>query len=266
MDTLAYYSMTFLPFEKGSRTSAYKSRDHAEMLKRLQYLEKSKGLGVFTGISGCGKTYTLREYVSSLNQALYKVVYLQLSTVSTGSFYRAVAAALGLEPAFRKEALFRQIQEEIKSEYTDHRRTVVLIVDEAQFLKSEILRDLVLLLNFDMDSRNYCIFILAGTKSLTGVLKKGIHESLRQRMAVNYEVEGMSLEETRGYVRQALKDANASPDIFSESAIETAHHISAGSVRTLNNLLNKAMIHGANSKQDTIDEETIRIVYEDISL
>jgi type II secretory pathway predicted ATPase ExeA len=38
----------------------------------------------------------------------------------------------------------------------------VIIVDEAQFLKNSILDDLRIIFNFEMDSKDYSVLILAG--------------------------------------------------------------------------------------------------------
>ena len=99
MDTKLFYGLKQMPFEKETRfKKTYIFRDMKNVLDRLDYLKQTKGIGVFTGQPGCGKTYTVRTFANELNPSLYKVVYLQLSTVSVLEFYRQLAVGLGLEP------------------------------------------------------------------------------------------------------------------------------------------------------------------------
>jgi hypothetical protein len=62
----------------------------------------------------------------------------------------------------KKVQMFRQIQESIYTYYHSKNVTPVIIVDEAQFLKNSILDDLRIIFNFEMDSKDYSVLILAG--------------------------------------------------------------------------------------------------------
>jgi len=122
-------------------------------MKRLEHLKNIRGIGLFTGLPGVGKTYTMRAFIASLNPNLYKVVYLPMTTITTNEFYKDLASGLGLTPSYRKIDNFRQIQERIKALYKDQKITLAILIDEAQYLSRAILADLKLLMNFDMDSR-----------------------------------------------------------------------------------------------------------------
>ena len=39
---------------------------------------------------------------------------------------------------------------------------IVLAIDEIQFLKKEVLREFIMLMNFDYDSKDYCTLLLLG--------------------------------------------------------------------------------------------------------
>ena len=79
-----YYGLTFNPFDKQQLTEKerYESKDFSEATKRLNYLKDIQGIGVFTGKSGIGKSYTLKCFASSLNPNLYDIRYMCLTTVS----------------------------------------------------------------------------------------------------------------------------------------------------------------------------------------
>ena len=84
----AYFGMEFNPFEKtNSLKYPFESQDFKEATSRLEHLKDIKGIGLFTGLPGMGKTYTLKQFVDKLNPNLYKVVYIPLSTITVREFY-----------------------------------------------------------------------------------------------------------------------------------------------------------------------------------
>ena len=104
-----------------------------------------------TGSPGLGKTTIIRNWVESLNQSANKVIYISLSTVTTQEFYRQLCNELGGEARYRKVDNFKEIQSAIRRYVIEKKMTPVIIFDEAQYMKSQILSDLKILFNFDMD-------------------------------------------------------------------------------------------------------------------
>ena len=151
----SFYSLSKTPFTKELKSSeAFASAGFAELSARLEYLKKSRGMGLVTGEPGVGKTLTLRAFFGSLSPSLYKVIYFPLSTLTVQDFYRGLAAELGEEPRFRKVDLFYQIQKSIFTLYKERKITPVLILDELQMARDAFLCDLSLLFNFGMDAEN----------------------------------------------------------------------------------------------------------------
>ncbi len=83
-------------------------------------------------------------------------------------FYRGLALGLGEEPKYRKVDLFRQIQQAIERLYHERRITPVFILDEMHFAKDAFLQDIAILFNFEMDSTNPFVLMLAGAAPFTG--------------------------------------------------------------------------------------------------
>ncbi|MCD8509749.1 MAG: ATP-binding protein, partial [Bacillus sp. (in: Bacteria)] len=163
----SYYSLAKEPFSKEIRPSdAFLSPDYEGALGALNYLQKSKGMGLLIGDPGAGKTFTLRSFKESLNPALFHVVYFPLSTGGVMDFYRGLVYGLGEEPKFRKVDLFRQIQNGIKRMAQERKITPVFILDEMHMAKDAFLQDLAILFNFEMDSTNPYTLILSGLPHL----------------------------------------------------------------------------------------------------
>ena len=111
----AYWNMEYNPFSKEIVINKmYKTEDFKEAITRLEFLEKTRGIGLFTGVPGTGKTYTIKFFLENLNPGLYKIIYLPLTSVSVIDFYRALCIELNLELKGSKTKMFYEIQENIK--------------------------------------------------------------------------------------------------------------------------------------------------------
>lgn len=263
----AYFGMKINPFKKDiDIKDTYEFNDFKEVQNRLKYLLNNKGIGLFTGTSGKGKTYSVKYFVKNLNPNLYKVVYLTLSTVTVVEFYKSFCRGLGIEPANRKIDMFHQIQERIQNLVRDRKITPIIICDEAQYLKTGILNDLKMLLNFEMDSKDYAVLILIGQPVLNDILSRNVHEALNQRIIVNYMMIGIEFEEVKKYIIDRCNKAEISNEIFDESAIKALASNCNGSTRFLNNLIDKSLMICCNQKGQVISTDTVMLAANDISL
>lgn len=263
----AYFGMKLNPFRKDiDIKNTYEFKDFKEVQNRLKYLLNIKGIGLFTGTSGKGKTYSIKYFVKNLHPNLYKVVYLSLSTVTVLEFYRNFCIGLGIEPASKKVDMYHQIQERLKLLVKDRRITPIIIVDEAQYLKTDVLNDLKMLLNFEMDSKDYAVLILVGQPVLNDILSRTVHEALNQRIIVNYMFIGIDYDEVKQYILDRCNLAEISNEIFDESSIKALASNCNGSTRYLNNLIDKSLMICCNQKEQTITTDTIMLATNDLSL
>lgn len=262
-----FYNMTFNPFEKGlDEKDAYVSNDLKEMTSRLEYLNKTRGIGVFTAAPGTGKTFALRYFVKKLNPNLTRIIYLCFSTVSTAEFYKQLSFALGLEPASRKCDMFKNIKEYMEIMNNDKHIHYILVLDEAQYLNSDILKDFKMLMNFSMDSKDCFSLALIGQPVLNNILEKQIHEALKQRIVINYNFQGISELEAREYITSRLLLASTTSSLFDDNAISAAYGSSGGSIRRLNMILTKSLIIGAQHELPNINTDIILSATNELSL
>lgn len=256
-DFKIYYGLEYNPFEKGQKENTVETYDFKEALGRLNYLKEIRGIGLFTGRSGTGKSFTMKKFAESLNPGLYKVIYMPMSTLTTIEFYRELNIQLGLEPFHRKIDNFRSIQNHIRTIVDEKRIIPVIILDEAQYLNTGILNDLIMLLNFDFDSVNYVILILSGTPVLGYKINKNIHEALKQRIVIRYENSGMDKKDVSMYISQKLKGAGRNEPLVGQEAVEALSNACQGSSRKLDSLLTHCLIIGASKGSMTIDNEIV---------
>jgi type II secretory pathway predicted ATPase ExeA len=262
MDYFTRYGLEFNPFIKNSKEILIDTTEYKETLFRLDYLAKTKGFGILTGSAGRGKTTAVRSWAASLNPSLYKVVYSSLSTLTPNDFYRNLVKELGNEPAYKKPDNFRIIQDEITRLAIEKRKTSVIIIDEANYINNTILNDLKILFNFEMDSRDRAAILLAGLPKLNSTLTLQIHEPLRQRIVMNYNLEGLTKEEGKTYILEKLKGAGCNQTVFEDAAIEAILNAADGTPRLINKYCNASMLIGDNGRANLI---TIDIVMQAIN-
>ena len=173
---------------------------------------------------------------------------------------------LGIEPKARKIDMFKQIQERIKALVKDRKITPVIVLEEAQYLRTDILNDLKMLLNFEMDSKEMVVLILVGQPLLNDVLARNVHEALAQRIVVNYTFNGMSLEEVREYISTRLAIAGVNENIFEEAAIKAIASSSNGSVRKLNSLIKNCLLICSNTNENVITSNIVMLAENTLNL
>lgn len=264
---LSHYGMSFNPFDKDlAARDAFMTNDMKEMGGRLDFIRDNPGIGVFTAEAGQGKTFAVRHFSERLNPNITKFSYICLSTVTTTEFYRQLCTSLGLDAGYRKSAMFKAIQDYFESLILNKRIHHIVCLDEAQYLNSDILRDLKMLTNFYVDSKNCFSLVLLGQPTLGVILTRQPHEALRQRVTISYSFAGIQEAEAIGYVRNRLTLAGASPAIMEESAILSAFSSCGGSIRKLNLIITKALMIGAQHGKPAIDTDMILAAVNEIQL
>ena len=266
MDYTSRYGLEFNPFLKNAKEVLVETQEYRETLFRLNYLLDTRGFGLLTGGAGKGKTTTVRNWAAGLNPSLYKVVYSSLSTLTVNDFYRRLASELGAQPAFRKTDNFKIIQAEICRLALEKRQTPVIIIDEANYISNAVLNDLKMLFNFEMDSKDRAVVLLCGLPQLNSTLRLSIHEPFRQRLVMNYNVEGMTKAEGRSYINTKLKGAGCTQTVFEENAIEEILNAANGTPRMINKLCNAGLLVGGSTNLNIITADAAMQAINDCEL
>ena len=264
---LSYYGLEFNPFDKDIETKyAFETDDFKILKNRLEFVKENKTMALITGNPGMGKTFVIRNFLNELNSNLYKIVYICMSTITTYEFYKQLCYELGIEPPFKKVDMFREIQDRIINLSKDKKINVIIVLDEAQYLKQSILNDLKLLFNFDIDSKNYASLILVGQPVLNSILKRNIYDALSQRITVSYNMCGINKIELNDYIDSRIRLAHGNNGIFNEQAIEAIFNACNGSIRIVNNIITKSLIIGKSKQLQTIDSNLILEAVNELAL
>ena len=117
-----------------------------------------------------------------------------------------------------------------------------------------------------MDSKDRAAILLTGLPTLNSTLKLGIHEPLRQRIVMNYEIGGLTKEEGRQYISEKLKNAGCNQHVFEDNAIEAVLNAADGTPRMINKLCNACLLSGDSTRSDIITSDIVMKAVNDSEL
>ena len=139
------------------------------------------------------------------------------------------------------------------------------MVDEGHLLSTEQLEELRLLTNTEMDARSPFACVLLGQPTLRRRIRLGAFAALDQRIALRYELAGMDLQETAGYVKHHLQLAGRSDPLFSDDATALIHQTSRGIPRAVNNLAVQALVAAFADGKQIVDESSVRAAVTEVT-
>ena len=259
-----HFGLTALPFEPPADSRAlFLSVGARETESRLRHLLELRGIGLLTGEPGCGKTSACRRVTDTLNPGLFRVAYVRLSTGTVIDIYQAIGWALGLDtPRYRAPAC-QAIRTEIRR-LGEAGQLPLLILDEAQHLRHDVLDELRLLTNFGLDSERRLCLLLVGQSELRRRMAMAHHEAFAQRVVVRYHLAGLQREELEPYLAHALQRAGCELPLFEPPACQALFQASHGLPRMVSSLAHYALAAAALDKARTVTAEHVQGACEEL--
>ena len=262
---LAHFGFTHYPFERALQPDElFASTAAREAQARLNHLVELRGIGLITGEVGSGKTSVCRQLGASLHPGLYRLFYVPLSTGNVLDMYKAIAWQLGLPIERNRAAAYRAIHTEVSRLTLETKNHPVLVVDEAQHLRNDVLEDLRLLTNYAMDAERRLCLLLVGLTELRRRLTMAVHESLAQRIVVRYHLGGLTREELPAYLTHRLQLAGCSLPLFEPAAIEALFQATQGLPRKVNSTAHYALSVAALAKLRQINTEHVQAALDEV--
>ena len=141
-----------------------------------------------------------------------------------------------------------------------------IILDEAQFLKNSVLDDLRIIFNFQMDSKDLAIIVLAGQTNFINQINRSNHEALRQRISVNYHLEGLGANEIKDYIVSRLSAAGCNEPLFADDCFDLLYSMTNGHPREINSICRMCLISAASKENKFITKEDIFNAHKEVSI
>lgn len=263
-----FFGFTGKPFQLSPDARFFfPSKEHSRALSFLQYgLSQGDGFIVITGDVGTGKTTLVQALLGDLDSAQTVVANVVTTQLQDDDLVNLVAANFGLDagPTSSKAMLLRDLEQYFIQRAREGRR-VLLIVDEAQNLPTRSLEELRMLSNFHYQGQPLLqVFLLGQEEFRTTLLSVGF-EQLRQRVIATYHLNPLDEHETRTYVEHRLERVGWRSDpSITEAAFDRIFAFTQGVPRRINNLCDRLMLYTFLEERHDIDEESVRLVAEEI--
>ena len=252
---LDFYGLTEPPFSiTPNPRFLFFSAKHREALNHLLYgIRERKGFVQLTGEVGCGKTTLCRALLEQLGDK-YSTALILNPVLDNSQLIKAIAMEFGLPVGGKDRLETVEVINKFLLEQVHASREVVLIIDEAQDLTTELLEQVRLLSNLETDERKLLQIVLLGQPELRERLNRHELRQLRQRITVRYHLAPLKHGEVGQYVHHRLQVAggNGAP-YFTQPALWRVFRYSQGVPRLVNAVCDKSLLAGFVHQSDRID-------------
>jgi len=259
----SFFGFGKTPFDRDiACDSLYATREFEELMSLLRFVAKNRKFCVVTGEVGIGKTTAIRNFVTSLDPAAFRTVYISDSDLTPRVFYWEVLKELiDLEKpcVFRADGK-RKMMNELTALLEHGKQVPVIVIDEAHLLSKEMLEETRFLLNYKMDSQNPMGLIIVGQNELRAKLSKDIYEPICQRIDHRFKFTPLDRSQTQQYISRHLAYAGAAAEVFAPSALDRIFDYSNGVARKINKLCTLSLIAAYQNKNHIVDEPLVSFV------
>ena len=253
-----HFGLTHAPLGKESK-ELWSHEQLADLERQFAWLLKSPGLGLLTAEPGLGKTAALRKITSSLNPHQYQVRYIAETDFGRLDFYRQLALTLNIAPSYRRAQLWRDIKDHVTHLATQKNILLVLIIDEAQNLPLDFLRDFPSFLNFVFDSKDYMTVWLVGHTELARTIDRTNQAALASRIQARCQFRPINdRDDFKKFLLYGLSQAGCTSTLLSDSAIEILRMASKGNPRQVHRLLVTALQLATDKKQNHLPDDIVK--------
>ena len=232
----------------------YKSPVHQEALDRIMTSVASRrGINAIIGEPGLGKSMLIRTLLKGFNESV-RFAWIFNTTMNSRELLRYICRDFGFKPKGTDLGdLLIELYTFLICEYEQGRFTL-LIIDEAQNLKVEVLEEIRQLSNLETASRKLLQVILSGQPQLDLYLNDPALIQLKQRISLKATLHRLNDTDTAAYIRHRLKVAGLrKQEIFSAAGMRMVFEISDGIPRLINQVCDNALMAAAAQKLKQID-------------
>lgn len=259
-----FFGLTEKPFSiQPDPSFLYWGRSHRLAYAMLEYgVLNHAGISVITGEVGCGKTTLIHRLLDQLSDT-HSVALLSNIQAGRGDLLSWVLMGFGQPFAGKSHVeLFSQLQDFFIGEYAKGRR-VILIIDEAQNLGSDVLEELRMLSNINAGKDQLLQLILVGQPQLKDILNRPDMLQLAQRIGSDFHLTALSREEVGAYIETRLAIAGARQRIFTEPAVGMIAEHSRGVPRVINIIADTALVYAFSAQETSVGVDTVSNVVRD---
>ncbi len=263
---LNYYRLVCEPFDiTPDPAFLYLSPSHKEALGSIICGEQMrKGVIVVTGEVGTGKTTIIRTFLRHMNRSRTRVIYILNPFVTFEEILDECLSVLEVETSTQTvNEKLRGVSNALIQHYSAG-QNVVLIIDEAQAMSVETLKQIRMLSNLETTKDKLLQIVLVGQPELNQILELDDMKPFKQRIAARATLSPLTFKESLEYLQHRLSLSQDTPaPIFRKSALKRIARYAQGVPRVMNVIGHQALVAGFGSQEKIIGADLVADVIAD---
>jgi general secretion pathway protein A len=263
-----HYGLSEKPFEIAPDPKfLFLNSNYRELLASLIYgVTERKGLIALVGEVGTGKTLMLNALKERLDASV-KVATIVNPDLTFRQMLSMILSDLDLYRGSKTISVENGLQrlQHFAKEQFESAGNVVVIIDEAQNLRSKTMESLRMLSNIETAKTKLIQLIFSGQPELDRKLKKPEWRQFVQRISIKRRSTQLTYAECREYIRHRLTVAGGNgSSLFSDNAEKAIFKWSEGIPRKINILCDNALLIGYGLRRDAIGREVVEEAVSDL--
>lgn len=261
-----FFHLKAKPFELVPNPNfLYMSSTHKKAMHYLYYgIREKAGFILLTGEVGSGKTTLISDLIKRVDPTvtLARVFNTQ---VNSDQLLAMINDDFGLDVKGKdKILLLKDLNDFLIDQHIKGHNTV-LIIDEAQNLKPDLLEEIRMLSNLETDTAKLMQIVLVGQPELRDILSKPSLRQLRQRISISCRIQPLNRAETEEYVFHRLEVAgNREAVAFADGCMDIIYHQCKGIPRLVNILCDFILLTAFIEERTAVDAAMLSDIVADL--
>lgn len=264
---LTYFELREQPFALAPDPAMlFWSEAHSQAFAMMEFgLLSGAPITVITGEVGAGKTTLIRHLLEKLGED-WAVGLISNFQQDRGDILTWALVAMGQEAHPERSYIqnFDRFQKFLIDRFAAGKKTLI-IVDEAQNLDARSIEELRMFTNINADKNELLQVLLVGQPELGDLVKRGEHRQFAQRIAAQFHLPTLTMDETIAYIRTRLEAAGGRSGIITMPAARAIHRATRGVPRLINVLSEYALVTAYGQGRKRISREMIEDIVPQIS-
>ncbi|MEW6518925.1 MAG: AAA family ATPase [Thermodesulfobacteriota bacterium] len=237
----------------------YRTRQHEEALVKIRIgIDDCHALILLTGRSGTGKTLLSQLVIRGLDPARFVPVFVPVYPgMGKGMLLAGILAETEQPGTGRLTHERLHLLQEAAVHLHVAGQRLVIIIDEAHFLKADALHILRTLSNLETEQEKLVTVLLIAENSLARRLSSPSYASLRGRITFAVNLAPLSRAETEQFIKFRLLKCGGPPGLLADEAYDAVHRLSGGVPREINRLLYNGFLEALSGNQQIISAALI---------
>lgn len=260
---LSVFGLKFNPFSSDIPSEAlWRTPEVEHFCWRVEQQARDGGFAVITGESGTGKSVTLRllaRHLQTMPDVVVGVVKRPQSR--TLDFYREMGDVFGV--TLKVHSRWSNFKD-LRSKWEAHLATTLwrplLLIDEAQEMRPEVLSELRLLSSTQLDSRSILAVVLSGDNRLLDLLRLPSLIPLGTRIGPRLALDCVAPKQLSELLTHLLSQAG-NPRLMTPQLMATLCEHAAGNYRVLCHMSAELLAEGLRRQVAQLDEKLYMDVF-----